>query len=184
MSYARTDTKTEVDLRPLRLAILTQAALALYFQAIQWLPLGRWNYQPQNSGLTPFSNVPLLVLAGEGRLTWTSVLWVLVFLVPFASFCIGYWRGWRWLMWLQLPFYCIWMGIQASWWLRYAVGASDSEMDVYQRTFAPATQLLPSFGRHVPPDGAHFVMHLLILLALVLTARGLIKTRPAAKEHT
>jgi hypothetical protein len=26
--------------------------LAAYFQAIQWLPLGQWNYQP---GFTPFA---------------------------------------------------------------------------------------------------------------------------------
>lgn len=165
-------------MRWLRLSLLAQAILALYFQGVQWLPLGSWNYQPEHSSLSPFSNVPLSVLAVQGRLTAQAALLVLGFVVPFAIFWFAYSRGLRWLMWLQVGFYSIWMAVQMSWWVLYVVGRSDSQVERYQRVFGPSTQLLPSFGRHLPPDGAHLVLHILLASVLILAVGGLLKRKP------
>jgi hypothetical protein len=154
---------------------MSQAALALYFEAIQWLPLGRWNYQPEDVGSSPFSNLPLLTLAQQHQLTPRATLLVLVALLPFLSFLFAYAMKLRWLMWLQLVPYSLWAAIELGWWVRYAVGYTDVQADRYQRVFGQATQVLPAWGRHLPPDGAHFVLHILIACALVTTAVGLMK---------
>ena len=60
----------------LRLSLFAQAALAVYFQAVQWLPLGRWNLQCPSGdlvacglgdqGLSVPGFEPLAILALEG----------------------------------------------------------------------------------------------------------------------
>ena len=69
-----------------------QAVLAIYFQVMQWLPLGRWNYQP---GFTPLG-----VEAIHGRASPRDVLLLAAFVLPFAAFWLAYSKGWRWLMWI------------------------------------------------------------------------------------
>jgi hypothetical protein len=168
----------------LRLSLLAQAVLAVYFQAIQWLPLGRWNYQPEPAGHGPFSNVPLLTLAREGRLTPAPVLIVVSFALPFAIFAFAYARRLRWLMWLYVGGYAAWSAIEMSWWVRYAVGYSESQVDRYQRAFGQATQLLPAFGNHLPPDGAHTVLHLLLICVIASAMLGLFETAPSRVSPT
>ena len=170
-------------MRWLRLSLFAQAILALYFQVIQWLPLGSWNYQPEHSGLTPFSNLPLSVLAVQGRLTAQAALLVIGCVLPFAIFWFAYFRGLRWLMWMQVGFYSVWMAVEMSWWVLYAIGRSDSEVQRYQRIFGLSTQLLPSFGRHLPPDGVHLVLHILLAAVLVSAVVGLLKPSSQAPSE-
>ena len=172
----------ETQLRWLRSSLLVQAALAFYFQIIQWLPLGRWNYQPEHIGANPLSNLPLLSLAQEGRLNAGDVLLVLAFLAPFLSFCVGYLMNLRWFMWLQVVPYSIWFLVEMSWWVMYAVGYTDAQADRYRRVFSQATQLLPAIGRHLPPDGVHLVLHVLVALALASVILGLKKTQRATAQ--
>ena len=160
----------------LRCSLLAQAILAFYFQAIQWFPLGRWNFQPEHLGGGPFSNLPLLTLAQRGQLTTRAVLLVLGVVLPFLTFSFAYVRNLRWLMWSQLIPYTLWLAVEMRWWVRYVVGYTEPQVERYQRVFGQATQLLPAFGRHLPPDGVHFVLHILIACALVSLAVGLLKT--------
>jgi hypothetical protein len=83
-------------------------------------------------------------------------------------------------MWLGVLGYGSWLALQIkTWWIAYAFGASDSWLRVYQRVFSRSTQLLPSFGRHLPPDGLHLVLHLLLAIVVVFTVLGLLKTSRA-----
>jgi hypothetical protein len=157
----------------LRASLWSQAILALYFQLIQWLPLGGWNYQP---GFTPLG-----VEAIRGRATASDILFVTAFMTPFVVFLFAYSRGLRWLMWIGALGYAIWLALQVkTWWVAYAFGASDSWMEVYQRVFSHSTQLLPSFGRHLPPDGMHLLLHVLLMTTVVSAVIGLLKTSTRA----
>ena len=153
----------------LRASLLSQAILALYFQLLQWLPLGSWNYQP---GFTPLD-----VEAIQGRATAWDILLVTAFMTPFAVFWFAYSRGLRWLMWICSLGYAIWLALQVkTWWVAYAFGASESWARVYERVFSHSTQLLPSFGRHLPPDGTHLVFQVLLTATVFLAVVGLLKT--------
>lgn len=153
----------------LRASVFAQAILALYFQVIQWLPLGNWNYQP---GFTPFG-----VEVIHGRATLQDVFLMTAFFAPFVVFLFAYSKGLRWLMWIGTFGYAIWLALQIkTWWVAYAFGASDSWVRVYQRVFSHSTQLLPSFGRHLPPDGMHLVLQVLLTSVVVLAVVGLLKT--------
>lgn len=153
----------------LRVSLLSQALLAVYFQLIQWLPLGSWNYQP---GFTPLG-----VEAIQGRAATSDILLVTAFIAPFALFWLAYSRRLRWLMWSCAFGYAIWLALQVkTWWVAYAFGASDSWMGVYRRVFSHSTQLLPSFGRHLPPDGMHLLLHVFLITTVVSAGVGLLKT--------
>ena len=161
----------------LRISLFAQAVLALYFQLIQWFPLGRWNHQPEDLGGGPFSNLPLMTLAQRGQLSATAAVLVLAFLFPFFTFCLAYLLKVRWLIWLHLLPYGAWFAIELTWWVRYVVGYTDSQLERYNRVFGNATQVLPAFGRHMPPDAAHFVLHILLACVLLSLLLGLL--RPA-----
>jgi hypothetical protein len=156
----------------LKASLFSQAILALYFQVIQWLPLGRWNSQP---GFTPFG-----VQVIHGNATGQDFLLLAAFVMPFLVFWVAYSRGLRWLMWLGVLGYGFWLALQIkTWWIAYAFGASDSWLRVYHTVFSRSTQLLPSFGRHLPPDGLHLVLHLLLAIVVVFAVLGLLKTSRA-----
>ncbi len=155
-------------MRWLRFSLYSQAILAGYFQVIQWLPLGRWNYQP---GFTPLG-----VDAIHGRATVQDVLLMVAFMVPFAAFWFAYSTGLRWLMWICTLGYAIWLALQIkTWWVAYVFGANESWERVYQRVFSQTTQLLPSWGRHLPPDGMHLVLQLLLTAVVLPAVFGLLK---------
>ena len=157
----------------LRASLFAQAILALYFQVIQWIPLGRWNYQP---GFTPLG-----VEAIQGRAATQDVLLMMAFVAPFLIFWFAFSKGLRWLMWSCTLGYAIWLALQVkTWWVAYALGASDSWELVYRRVFSQSTQLLPSFGRHLPPDGMHLVLQILLTAVVVFAGVGLLKTSQPA----
>ena len=84
-------------------------------------------------------------------------------------------------MWSCTLGYAIWLALQVkTWWVAYALGASDSWELVYRRVFSQSTQLLPSFGRHLPPDGMHLVLQILLTAVVVFAGVGLLKTSQPA----
>lgn len=85
-----TGLRLHYDMKWLRASLLSQGLLALYFQLIQWLPLGSWNYQPEFR--------PLGVEAIQGRATASDILFVTAVMAPFVVFWFAYSSGLRWLL--------------------------------------------------------------------------------------
>jgi hypothetical protein len=139
-------------------------------QMILWVPLGRWNYQPCcPTGLESL---------GRGTLSVADAAGALAFLLPMAFFWFGARRRQRWAMWVALLAIAIWLGLQlATWWPPYLFGASDQWARTYARAFAEATPILPRWGRHLPPDAAHFVLQVLLLGAVATSGMALIRIR-------
>lgn len=146
--------------RSRRHALIWQVALAAYMQLIAWIPLGKWNFQP----CCP----PASRQIRAGTLTLVDALELLAFLLPLAFFWIGARLRWRWAMWIALAAYAIWLGLQLfTWWPPYIFGASPHWVGVYARAFAQETQVLPRWGNHLPPDGMHFVLQILLTGSLI-----------------
>ncbi len=141
--------------RNYRTALGWQAALAVYMQLFSWFPLGRWNYQPCcASGFEQFR---------RGTLSVSDAATMAAFLLPLAVFWLGVRFDWRWAMALSVVAIAVWLGLQIwTWWPPYLFGASDQWSRVYARAFADSTRILPRWGNHLPPDGAHFVLQVLL----------------------
>ena len=151
----------------LRISLVTQIILAIYFQMINWFSLGAWNDQP--------GFVPLL---SPGKIEWGRIGSAGVFLLPVLLFSLAYWRRWRWLMWTGLIGYGAWLYFQIqTWWVPYLFGASRQWEDIYHRVFARSTKILPSFGRHLAPDALHLTIQLLLLVIVVTLLIGLVRSR-------
>jgi hypothetical protein len=125
-------------------------------QVASWVPLGRWNYQPCcQTGLEHLRH---------GTLATSEALGLAAFLVPVLVFWWGARRGRRWAMGLALVSYTVWLGLQLwTWWPPYIFGASAHWSQVYERAFAQSTPILPRWGNHLPPDGMHLVLQVLLL---------------------
>jgi hypothetical protein len=161
----------------LRVSLAAQAILALYFQVIQWFSLSQWNFQPQFR--------PFVTQVARGEATPAELLFLAAFTLPFLLFWFACARQIRWLMWVGVAGYSAWLAMQVkSWWVPYAFGASDAWLAVHRRVFSHSTQVLPSFGRHVPPDGMHLVLQLLLAIVVVSAIAGLRKTaRPSLSRE-
>jgi hypothetical protein len=158
-----------------RAALAWQVALAVYMQLISWVPLGRWNYQP----CCP----PGLVQLRRGTLSTGDAVPVILFLLPAGFFWLGASRNWRWAMWLAVLATAAWLAIQIwSWWIPYAVGASVRWARVYARAFAQATPVLPRWGNHLPPDGMHVVLQILLIGTVVSGIRATFRRREAEED--
>jgi hypothetical protein len=156
----------------LRVSFIAQVVLALYFQIVQWIPLGKWNYQPGFD--------PLVVQAFHGRIDIQDIAFVGVFTLPVLVFWFARGRGLIWIMWVGLLGYVGWLAMEIqTWWIAYIFGASDTWMSVYQRVFSQSVKLLPSFGRHLAPDGLHFVLQVLLAVVVLSTLLGLVDHRRA-----
>ena len=129
-------------------------------QLVSWVPLGRWNFQPCcPTGLQQLQ---------AGTLSGLDALEALAFVMPLALFWIGATHRWRSLMWIALIGYAIWFALQLfTWWPPYLFGASAHWMRVYERAFAHETQILPRWGNHLPPDGVHIVLQILLAGSLI-----------------
>jgi hypothetical protein len=153
-----------------RFPLYCQLALAFYFQLIQWVPLGAWNFQP--------GSVPLVLQAIHGDLDVSSFLIVGAFMIPAILFFLGYRKRWSLLIWISLISNLVWLVLQIqTWWIGYIFGASESWASTYERVFSHSTKLLPSFGRHLAPDAMHFVLQILLLVALITTSVAFLKGR-------
>ncbi len=144
----------------MRTALAWQVALAAYMQLISWVPLGQWNFQP----CCP----PAFPLFRAGRLTFVDALELLAFLLPLVFFWVGAKLHWKALLWIALIAYAVWLSLQlATWWPPYIFGASPHWARVYERAFARETQLLPRWGDHLPPDGMHLVLQVLLIGSII-----------------
>ena len=159
----------------LRVSFITQVALAVYFQVVQWVPLGKWNYQPGFE--------PLMIRALNRNLEIRDAAGVALFALPVLVFWIARLKRTVWLLWLGLLGYAVWLALEIqTWWTAYLFGASDAWLKVYQRVFSQSTKILPSFGRHLAPDGMHLILQLLLAIIIVSTALAL-RDLARAKAH-
>jgi hypothetical protein len=156
-----------------RAACWWQVSLAVYMQAILWIPLGRWNYQPCcRTGLEQLR---------QGTLTFGDGLGAAVFVLPLLVFWWGTRQARRWALWLAIVSYAVWLGLQLwTWWPPYIRGASEQWSQVYARAFAQSTPILPRWGNHLPPDAAHFVLQ--VLLLAVVASGSLTLLRRSGRE--
>lgn len=105
--------------------------------------------------------------AVQGRLQPADVAFVLAFALPLVIGWVAYARRLVWLKWLCIAGYAAWLGLQIqTWWVAYIFGASDTWTSTCRRVFSESTQILPSSGRHLAPDGVHFVLQLLLLIVV------------------
>ena len=51
-------------------------------------------------------------------------------------------------------------------WIPYAVGTGDERASFY-RFYGTHTQILPTIGRHHPPDGGHAILDAIVLSAFL-----------------
>ena len=164
-----------MDRHWLRISLVAQILLAAYFQLVVRVPLGGWNYQP--------GSAPLLSQWSDGALSAEELLGSLLFLLPVVLFSIAFWRRYRWLMWVGLVGYSVWLILQIkTWWIAYLFGASDAWFATYQRVFSASTKVLPSFGRHLAPDGLHFVLQILLTATVVSLFLGLLASLRRSKS--
>jgi hypothetical protein len=95
-------------------------------------------------------------------------------------FWFAYSKRLTWLMWVCTLGYAIWLTLQVKTWrVAYAFGARDSWARMYERVFSQSIQLLPSLGRHLPPDGTHLFLQ--VLLATVVACAILVFMRPSGR---
>jgi hypothetical protein len=156
----------------LRISLVTQLLLAVYFQMINWFSLGSWNYQP--------GFVPLL---SADKIEWGNIGSTGLFLLPVLLFSLAYWRQWKWLMWIGTIGYGVWLYFQIqTWWVPYLFGASRHWEDIYNRVFAHSTKILPSFGHHLAPDAMHLTIQLFLIVIVIASLVGLVKSRRDKKS--
>ena len=154
--------------RQIRFALWSQLALVIYFEVVSWVPLGQWNYEP----CCP----PASDLLSRGKLDLLDALGLLAFVLPVVGFWYGVRRKDKWFMLAALLFYSSWLILQiTSWWLPYVFGASESWKKVYGRAFSASTQVLPSWGDHLPPDGMHLALQILLVVAVWSGCAALIR---------
>jgi hypothetical protein len=104
-------------------------------------------------------------LGDWGRLAFVTL--------PAVLFWIAYKRNSLWFAVSALTLDVVWLVMQIqSWWLPYILGTDRG----------PTTKVLPSFGHHVAPDGMHFMIHVLLVGALVTGFAGLRQIRLAQRE--
>lgn len=142
----------------LRVSAWTHILLAAYLWLIASVPLGNWNRQhdPQL--------IPALIY-GPG-VSWSDIAMLAFVTLPAVLFWIAY-RERRFGIGVPaLAFDVFWLAMQIqSWWIPYLVGATRPWQIAYAQ--GPTTKVLPSFGRHVAPDGMHFAIHVLLVAALI-----------------
>jgi hypothetical protein len=71
---------------------------------------------------------------------------------------------------IALLAYVGWLVLQImTFWIPYVQGASPRWARVHAANFAQTVQWLPTKGNHLPPDASHFVLQLLLVVAIVCT---------------
>jgi hypothetical protein len=155
----------------LKTALAVQFVLAFYFQAILWFSLGAWNNQPGER---------LLAVVKSGEASFAVFAFAFMMFLPTLLFALAYWMRWFWLIWVGLCGNLVWGIMQfQSWWIPYIFGA-DTRALKNQAFLERTYKILPSFPNHPAPDAMHLVLDILLLSVVVLTLRGLLKTRRKA----
>ena len=140
-------------------AVLAIAALLGYYQIYRWIPLGAWNGQfdwpVRNDQFYPDIVIGLLLL------------WMLH----------SFWQVRRVGMWIGVGLLSLWIGVHLSdWWIPYVTGTGEERAGFY-RFYGARIQILPTVGRHHPPDGGHAILDVLVLSALVCTFATAVRCR-------
>ena len=147
--------------------------LTAYLWVILWIPLGNWNRQREGT---------LLQALLSGRGLQAGDLGVLAFVtVPGVLFWVAYKRNSFWFAIPALTLDVVWLVMQIqSWWIPYIFGTERRWQLVYAK--GPTTKVLPSFGRHVAPDGMHLLIHVLLVAALITGVAGLRQMKLAERR--
>ncbi len=159
----------------MRHAAWQHTILAVYLWAVETIPLGNRNRQ-KGERLLP------ALLSGQG--IGGAEFGALAFVALPAIVCgVAYrWRS-LWFAGIALLVDAVWLWMQIqTWWIPYISGRPSRWQLAYAQ--GPTTKLLPSFGYHVAPDGMHFVIHVLLVAAIMMALLGVRKlaTRRAASE--
>ncbi len=160
--------------RWLRASLALQFVLAVYFEAVLWFPLGRWNDQP---------GVRLIQAARDGQAMAAMGLSIAVAL-PLLLFALAFARQWSWLMWIGLVGYGTWSAMEIqSWWIPWIFGA-DARALHNQKFLERTFKLFPVSPTHPAPDAMHFVLNVILFAVVVATAIGLVRRRGSRQGET
>ncbi|HEY8174235.1 MAG TPA: hypothetical protein VIF32_00955 [Gemmatimonadaceae bacterium] len=136
-------------------AIIAQAFLLVYLEVIEWVDMFPWND----------------VRRGNGQAGLDVALGLVMAIAIFATY-----RRWRVGMIGAVLVYAAWLGLQiTTFWTAYIGGASAHWQRIYAANFAQTIQWLPRWGTHLPPDASHFVLQILLAVALVTTAAATVR---------
>ena len=130
-------------------AVLSTSALFCYYELYRWIPWGAWNgewrFPVHNDQFYPDIVIGVLLLA------------------IICSFSYVRRVG----MWIGVGLLALWVGVHLSdWWIPYVLGTGEERAGFY-RFYGAHTQILPTIGRHHPPDGGHAVLDALVLAAFL-----------------
>jgi hypothetical protein len=129
-----------------KLPIITVSILGIYLQVMEWINLFPWNNIRNGNGqetldlILAFVTILLLFL-----LKYTKKIGLII-----TSIILIAW------LWLQI----------STWWIPYINGASNHWKKTYSIWFKPTIQLFSRTENNLPPDANHFVLQLLIIIAL------------------
>lgn len=156
----------------MRLSARLHWLLSAYLWLIAWIPLGNWNRQREGTLLQAIQSGAGIHAGDWGMLAFVTL--------PAVLFWIAYRRSSFWFGVSALVVDVVWLAMQiSSWWVPYIFGTEGWQL-AYAK--GPTTKLLPSFGHHVAPDGMHFLIHVLLVAALITGVAGLRQIRLAQKR--
>ena len=137
--------------------------LSAYLWLIAWIPLGNWNRQREGTLLEALRSRAGIHAGDCGMLAFVTL--------PAVLFWVAYQRNSFWFALPALALDVVWLALQIqSWWIPYIFGTEGWPLAYAQGS---TTKVLPSFGHHVAPDGMHFLIHVLLVAALVTGLAGL-----------
>ena len=142
-------------------AALFTLLVGLYLVAVEWLDLYPWT---TSLAITHGDNgqQSIDVITGVVLLAMVFALWRGARTISVVSaLLLGFW------MWLQLT----------TWWIPYFTGASAGWTRVYATWFAGTPQILPSSPGHYPRDANHFVLQVILAVAIGLCVASAFKKR-------
>ena len=154
-------------------AIIAQVLLLAYFELCVFVPMGRWNAH----------QVTTLTLSDANISEVSRVAAVLLGVVMGGAqvvLLVGTIRGVKPLLWVGLVGDTLWLFPHTlNLWVPYVSGASPNYVDLHFRVYGTSpTNLLPSIGVHLAPDGMHTVFDVLALAVIVTLVRYLRSPRP------
>ncbi len=146
------------------LEVVCLTVLLVYYELYRWLPLGWWNgefqWRVHNDQFYANIVIGFLLLLMIGSLTTLvrAGMWIGVFLLA---------------LWIIVHLH--------DWWIPCLRGTGP-ERDGLYFFYGSRTQILPSFGRHRPPNGGHAVLDLFVSTALVSCLVSSVVASRTAKE--
>jgi hypothetical protein len=158
----------------MRLSAWLHCLLTGYLWLIAWIPLGNWNRQREGTLLSALLRGERIEAADWGLLVFVTL--------PSVLFWVAYKRNNFWSGIAALVVDTVWLAMQIqSWWIPYIFG-TDREWQL-QYAKGPTTKVFPSFGHHVAPDGMHFLIHVLLVAALITGVSGLRQLKGARRAN-